>query len=169
MRDSNVHPLVALFQGNASGWFCEGRDSDLAPANLMACGRGPTADLALVRGFREPTTTPHMYEIRLRSYRGHWQDAAYPYVDWLERDAGFIPLDRKQPGWAGDLRNQAQLRVCDFEGLDALATRLDPARTRNGFTSPESPPIRPISSITWPASAKKPTGTLPRSGSSRSG
>ena len=129
---SSVHPLVALFNGERSGWLVEGRDLDLGPANLRVRGRGDTADLIFVRVFAVRTRTPVMFEIRLRAWHGAWQDAVDPYVDWLEHAVGFVPLEQKRAAWAADIRSQAYVNVGDFAGLDELATRLEPARTLIG-------------------------------------
>ena len=124
-----VQPIVALFEGEGAGWFLEGREQKVGPANVLARGHGASADVGLVRGYPIPTTTPEMYEIRVRTYAGQWEDAADPYIDWLEHGLGLIPLERKQPAWVRQVRTQAHVPVGDFEGLEALAKRLDPAQT----------------------------------------
>ncbi len=133
-----VHPLVALFQGESSGCWVEGRDVDTGPANCFAQGQGQTADLLMMRGYPVATRSPAMYEIRFRTYKGDWQDAVDPYVDWMERDVGFVPIDKKPQAWVKNIRSQAYVSVGDFEGLEALARRLDPAKTllgrMGGFT-----------------------------------
>ena len=127
-----VHPLVALFQGENSGWFLEGRDLRIGPANLLNQGKGQTATLVPVRGFPSATRTPRLFEIRIRAYQGDWQDAVDPYVDWMERKVGFVPLDKKPQKWVQNIRSQAYVNVGDFEGLQVLARRLDPAKTLLG-------------------------------------
>jgi len=131
---SHVHPLVTLFQGDRSGWFLEGREPRIGPACVMVGGRGQTADVAMVRRFPIPTRTPAMYEIRLRTYKDHWQDAVDPYIDWMEHEVGFVPLDKrpKAQAWVNDIKNQAYVRVGDFETLQALARRVDPSKTLVG-------------------------------------
>ena len=130
------HPLVVLFEGDEKGgWFVEGRDPKIGPANLGAYGRGSTAELLFVRGFPlKPTTSPEMYEIRIRTYREQWADAVYPYIEWMEKGAGFVPLDRDghHPSWVKDIQVQSYVRVGDFEGLDELAERLDPGKVLVG-------------------------------------
>ncbi len=132
ISETYVHPLVALFQGAESGWLIEGRSVELAPANLMAAGRGDTADLALVRGFYPPTQNPELFEIRIRVYHGDWSKALEPYADWLEQEVGFVPLDQQEPAWVREVNCQAHLRACDFEGLELLAGVVDPTRTMIG-------------------------------------
>ena len=127
-----VHPLVALFEGKKAGWFLEGRDPRIGPANLFCLGRGQTADMILLRGFPLGTKTPEMYEIRLRSYKGQWFGAVDPYVDWLEHDVGFVPIDKKPQKWVRNIRTQAYVPVGNFDALEALAKRLDPAKTLLG-------------------------------------
>jgi len=129
INQTYIHPIVALFQGEKNGWWIEGRAGDLAPANLLAAGRGETADLALVRGFLSPTRDPKLFEIRIRVYHGSWANALIPYQDWLERDVGWLPIEQQEPAWVREINCQAQLRVCDFEGLESLARAVDPTRT----------------------------------------
>lgn len=124
-----VHPLVALFEGVRGGLFVEGREAGMGPATLMARGRGERVDVGFTRGFPLGTTSPRMYEIRLRAWQGTWPDAVDPYVEWLERDVGLVPLDRKQPAWVNRIRTQSHVPVGDFEGLEALSRRLDPTKT----------------------------------------
>ena len=124
------HPLVALFQGETSGWFLEGRDLNLGPANAFSKGLGQTADIAMIRGYPSATREPEMFEMRLRTYSKHWEDAVDPYIDWMEKDAGFAPLGTgHHPVWVKDIKNQAYVRVGNFERLEALAKRVDPAKT----------------------------------------
>ena len=127
-----VHPLVALFEGEGAGWFMEGREEKIGPANILLQGRGATVDATLVRGFPAATTAPELFEIRLRAYREHWADAVDPYVKWMEHGAGFVPLEKKSPAWIKDIQVQAYVRVGDFDGLESLARRVDPARTMIG-------------------------------------
>jgi hypothetical protein len=79
------HPLVALFQGDDSGWFVEARDTRVGPACVMVRGQGQTAVLCFSRRFIVPTTQPEMHEIRFRAYEQRWEDAVDPDVDWMER------------------------------------------------------------------------------------
>ena len=125
----SVQPLVALFQGDGSGWLIEGRDLKIGPSNLSLYGQGQTVELLMTRGFYPETKTPEMFEIRIRTYRKYWQDAVDKYMDWLEKDVGFIPIDKKSQKWVKDIRTQAYVNVGDFDGLEALAKRLDPAKT----------------------------------------
>lgn len=124
-----VQPLVALFQGEEAGWFLAGRDPLIGPSATLTFGEGSTAGVVMCRAFPHATRAPGMFEIRLRTYRGAWQDAVDPYVDWMEHDVGFVPVNRKPPGWVKNIRSQAYVNVGDFEGLEALARRLDPAKT----------------------------------------
>jgi len=127
-----VQPIVALFQGQAAGWFLEGREEKIGPANIRLSGSGQTADVTLVRGFPLKTNTPKLFEVRLRTYQQHWQDAVDPYVDWMEHEVGFVPLEKKAQKWVKNIRSQAYVSVGDFAGLEALAKRLDPAKTLLG-------------------------------------
>jgi len=54
-----------------------------------------------------------------------------PYVEWLEKTAGFIPLDKlpEPQAWIAKLRTQAYIGVGDYEGLDALSKRVKPQET----------------------------------------
>lgn len=131
-RPGYVQPIVALFEGEGSGWFLEGREDGVGPANVLAFGHGQTVEVALVRGFPMPTVTPQMFEIRLRAYRGAWQDAVDPYVDWLERGLGMLPLDRKPQSWVRDIRAQSAIDVDDLAELDALARQVEPTQTLVG-------------------------------------
>ena len=128
----SVHPLVALFQGETSGWFMEGREEKVGPANMRLYGMGKKADVTMVRAFPAKTTTPKMFEIRIRTYGKFWQDAVDPYIDWLEKGVGLVPIDRKPQKWVKNIRSQAYVPVGDFENLEALAKRLDPAKTLLG-------------------------------------
>ncbi len=121
--------VVALFQGATSGWFLEGREDDAAPTCLMLQGCGSTANIGLVRAFSQPTTTPRLFEIRLRPYRDRWTDAVDPYIRWLETDLGFVPLARKKPAWVNEVRSHANIRSGDFDTLERLAKLLDPRKT----------------------------------------
>ena len=128
-----VHPLVALFQGETSGWFLEGRERRVGPANALSQGLGDTARMIFVRGFSvESTRTPALFELRMRAYQGDWQDAVDPYVDWMEHDMGYVPIDKKPQAWVKDIRSQAYVNVGDYEELEAVAKRLDPAKTLLG-------------------------------------
>ena len=126
---SYLQPIVALFEGEARGWFVEGREEKIGPANITVQGRGDTVDLSLSRGYAVPTAEPAMYEIRFRTYRDHWEDAVDPYVQWMEEGAGFVPLEKKSPAWVKDIQAQSYIRIGDFKSLEKLASRVDPART----------------------------------------
>lgn len=129
---SYLQPIVALFEGEGAGWFVEGREEKIGPANITVQGRGDTADLFLARGFAVPTTEPEMFEIRIRTYREHWEDSVDPYVQWMEEGAGFVPLEKKSPAWVKDIQAQSYVRIGDFESLDKLAKRVDPGKTMIG-------------------------------------
>lgn len=124
-----IHPIVALFEGGDTGWFLEGRESNIGPACLLIQGTGSAARIGAVRRFGVATTSPQMYEIRMRAYTGWWQDAVDPYLDWMQSTVGFVPLDQKTPGWIKNIKNQAYVTVGDYDGLDALAARVQPFRT----------------------------------------
>jgi len=124
-----IHPLVALFQGNNSGWFLEGRETLIGPACVMVKGAGQTANVGMGRRFPLGTTSPQMYQIRMRAYSGQWQNAVDPYLDWMQNTVGFVPVDQKSPVWVKRIKNQAYISIGDFQGLDMLAARVDPAKT----------------------------------------
>ena len=124
------HPLVALFQGKDSGWFFEGRDKRLGPSNLFAGGSGQAVKLAAIRGFPLGTRTPEMFEIRVRTYGKHWQDAVDPHVAWMEREAGFAPVGEKHhPAWVKDIKNQVYIQPGDYAKLEEMAKRADASKT----------------------------------------
>ena len=56
------HPVVALFQGEKSGWFIEGRDPRTGPSNLLVKGLGNTVDIGMVRKF--PIAVPSPRSLR---------------------------------------------------------------------------------------------------------
>ncbi len=124
-----IHPLITLFEGEEGGWFIEGREPNIGPATLMLQGTGQNISLGMVRSFPIATSTPQLFEVRIRAYRGQWQDAVDPYVAWMEKGGGFIPLEKHSPSWVKDIKNQAYIRIGDFDGLETLAKRVDPART----------------------------------------
>ncbi len=125
------HPLVALFQGEHSGWFIEGREPRVGPANIFFKGTGNAANVGMVRRFPIPKKNPELYEIRIRTYQDQWEDAVDPYIEWMEQGAGYVPLEKlsKAQAWVNDLQSQTYLNVGDHETLEALAGRVNPART----------------------------------------
>ena len=130
MPQSAVQPMVALFQGATNGWAVEGRDLELGPSIHRAFGGGSDAEIYFSHGFmHQPTSAPDMFEIRFRLYSGAWQDAVDPYLDWMENDAGFVPLSSQSPAWVDDIRRQAYVTVTDYAGLNDLAANADPAET----------------------------------------
>jgi len=140
-----VQPLVALFEGEGGGFFVEGRCLEVGPANLIAHGRGDTADLVFIRGLPQPTGTPAMFEVRIRAYRGHWHHAADPYVDWMEHGLGMVPLVRKRPVWVRGIGAQTYVDPREWvegEGLaklERVARELEPRRTLLGKISEYRP------------------------------
>jgi hypothetical protein len=126
---SQIHPMVALFQREKTGWAITGREERIGPACMLIQGHGPTATLGLDRRFVLPTVEPELFEIRVRAYAGNWRDAVDPYVEWMEKEVGYVPLEKKSPDWIHRIRNQAYIRVGDFDGLERLAGRVDPAQT----------------------------------------
>jgi hypothetical protein len=124
------HPMVALFQGDQAGWFIEARNVDLGPGNLFASGHGTTAQLAIMQGYPFSTDEPKMFEIRIRTYQKYWQDAVDPYVDWMEKEAGFAPLGTGyHPEWVKDIQTQVYIEGGDYGGLEELAKYVDPKKT----------------------------------------
>jgi hypothetical protein len=133
MPATMTQPLVALFQGTSTGWFVEGRDPNVGPSNLRAYGEGSTADLVISRGFFHlPTTTPSLYEVRIRTYQGAWQDAADPYTAWMQSGLGYVPLTLQSPSWPANIKTQAYVTVGDYATLNTLAQRFNPAETYIG-------------------------------------
>ena len=128
----SVQPLIALFEADDGGWFFEGRDERIGPANAYGTGHGTTAELSFSRGYMPPVQKTTLFEIRIRPYDGHWADAVDPYLDWMEHTVGFVPIDKKPQSWVKDIRSQAYVPVGNFEALEALAERLDPAKTLLG-------------------------------------
>ncbi|MHB9071585.1 MAG: DUF6259 domain-containing protein [Sedimentisphaerales bacterium] len=125
------HPMVALFQGKNSGWFMEGRDERIGPATIMAKGTGNTVNIGFNRRFPLTSATPEMYEIRIRPYHGRWETAVDPYVEWLEKGAGFVALDKlpKEQAWISNLKTQAYIGVGNYASLDKLAKKVNPQET----------------------------------------
>src|SRR5262249_52472500 len=72
-------PPVALFQADDAGFFLEGRDPRTGPANIMLKGRGSTVDIGMVRRFPIAVQNPELFEIRIRAYQKHWENAVDPY------------------------------------------------------------------------------------------
>src|SRR5204862_3505464 len=105
-HESFVQPLIVLFEGHDSGWVIEGRDLQVGPSNVFIHGRGESADLAFIRGFPIASKNPQMYEVRVRTYgRDHvWQDAADPYIQWMQTGLRYVPLERQSPSWVKDIR-----------------------------------------------------------------
>ena len=124
-----IQPMVALFQREGAGWAVTGREERIGPACMMMQGRGATADIGFIRRFLPPTREPQLFEIRLRTYSGDWRTAVDPYIDWMEHDVGYVPLAKRSPAWIKDIRNQAYVRVGDFDGLARLAEQVNPAQT----------------------------------------
>ena len=125
------HPVVTLFQGNNAGWFIEGRDPRIGPANVMVKGTGNRANLGMVRRFAPGEKDPQLYEVRIRTYERRWENAVAPYVDWLEEGAGLVNIDKlpEPQAWVKEIRSQAYITVGDYETIEALARRVDPSKT----------------------------------------
>ena len=124
------HPAVALLEGNNAGWFLEGRDTRIGPVNLFARGLGQTAQLAMTMGFPIATQNPQMFEIRIRTYKTHWEDAVDPYLEWMEKEAGFARVGTGyHPAWVKKIKNQVYVRCGDHDELENLARRVDPTKT----------------------------------------
>lgn len=140
-----VHPLVALFEGRQGGFFVEGRCPEVGPANMRLHGNGDTADITFIRGMPRPTSTPEMFEIRIRAYQGKWQSAVDPYVDWMEHGLGMVPLERREPAWVRDIYAQTYVDPREWvkgEGiakLERIAKELDPSKTLVGKVSEYRP------------------------------
>ncbi len=128
---ANPQPPVALFQGDKAGWFVEGRDPRTGPSNLLVKGYGDTVQAGMVRRYPIPVKDPELFEVRIRTYSGIWENAVDPYVEWLEKGAGFVPISKlpATQAWVQGLETQSYIPVGDFENLEALAKLVDPART----------------------------------------
>jgi len=126
---SQIHPMVALFERSDAGWVITGREERIGPAAMLTQGHGTTVSIGFARRFPEQIREPDLFEIRIRPYRDDWRSAVDPYVDWMEKEVGYVPLEKKSPGWIKEIRSQAYVRVGDFDGLEALATRVNPAET----------------------------------------
>ncbi len=123
---------VALFEGENEGWFLESREWDTGTAWVSAQGTGESANISMMRYHTAVTRVPAPAELRIRRYTTHWADAVDPYLKWLEEEAGYVPIEEKQPAWVRDIRAQAYLHPWDFEGLEQLAKRVDPSQTLLG-------------------------------------
>ena len=130
MPQGFAQSLVALFEGSGAGWFVEGRDPDIGPSNFRPFGEGQTADLIISRRFPLTTTTPELYEVRIRAYNTVWQDAVDPHIDWMENDVGFVPIDQKPQSWVKDIVTQAYTTCTDFAALTALSNSIDPYQNK---------------------------------------
>ncbi|MHB0946573.1 MAG: hypothetical protein ACYC3B_05345 [Sedimentisphaerales bacterium] len=131
---SAPQPLVALFEGSGAGWFLEGRDLNVGPSNIRPFGNGPNVDLVISRAFPETLATqnPAMFEVRIRTYSGNWENAVDPHLDWMQNVMGYVPVDQKPQTWVRNVRNQAYVTCGDYANLEALAARLNPAETYLG-------------------------------------
>ena len=134
MPHALVQPLVALFERDNAGWLLEGRDLNLGPSNIRPFGEGNTADLVISRAFPDTlaTTSPELFEVRIRTYSGPWQDAVDPYVLWMQNDVGFVPIEDKTYTWIQNIRTQSYVTCTDFTALANLAARVDPTKTYLG-------------------------------------
>jgi hypothetical protein len=130
--NSAAFPLVALFQGKNAGWFLEGRDPVAGPANCMLAGHGDRLTVGMTRSFPLTTKSPKMYEMRLRTYNEHWENAVDPLVTWMEEEAGYVPLEKMKPEWIKDIQTQAYIGIGDFSDLEELAKQVDPQKTYVG-------------------------------------
>lgn len=129
---SFLHPLVALFEGDGAGWWIEGREERIGPAALMIQGNGDSATLGFCRRFPVVTTSPQLFEVRIRTWHDRWTTAVDPYTNWMEKTVGFTPIAKQKPEWVRDINLQAYIRVGDFATLETLATKVDPKRTLIG-------------------------------------
>ena len=88
-----------------------------------------------------PYHPPDLYEIRIRTYKDQWEHAVDPYVNWLEKGAGFIPISKlpKEQAWVKNIETQAYIAVGNYEDVEGLAKRVDPKRTFVGRQSEHRP------------------------------
>jgi hypothetical protein len=130
---SQVQPLVALFEGDSSGFFIAGRDPDIGPSNMRPFGAGNTASVMISRSMEHlPSQTPNLYQVRIRAYQGQWQDAVDPYIAWMENDVGFLPLDQKPHAWVQNIRTQSYVSVGDISTLNYFYRRFNASETYIG-------------------------------------
>jgi len=121
---------IALFEGDGQGWLVEARGNENWHTHIVANGKGTATDLRIQRNIPIPTRKPGIMEIRIRAYKGHWADAVDPHIAWMEQDAGYARLGTgHHPEWVKDIKVQTYVRVGDFDRLEVLAKRVDPART----------------------------------------
>ena len=132
MPSGFVQPLIVLFEGNGAGWVIEGRDPDVGPSNIRPFGEGTTADVMVSRRYPLTSTTPQMYEVRIRTYNGDWEDAVDPFIDWMENGVGYIPIDQKPQTYVNHIVTQAYSDSMDITKLNALAAVVDPSKTYLG-------------------------------------
>lgn len=143
-----VHPLVALFESDTDGFVIEGRFKELAPAGVTFTGMGTTTNVVFRREYDHPTTSPQLYPIHIRGYKGDFRPAIDPYIQWLETGLGFVPLAKKQPPWIRDIRAQTYILPWEsnpyddrtgIENLEMVAGCLDPSQTLLGKLSEYRP------------------------------
>ncbi|MHB9071145.1 MAG: discoidin domain-containing protein [Sedimentisphaerales bacterium] len=136
MPYSFAQTMVLLFErsGSFAGWFMEGRDlMTLGPSVMRPFGNsGSTADIIASRAFPIATTDPALFEVRIRTYNGHWQDAVDPYISWMQTGLGYVPFAQKSQTWVQNIRSQAYATPTDYAALDAIEARLDPNKTYIG-------------------------------------
>jgi hypothetical protein len=122
--------LVTLFEGSGSGWVVEGRDLDIGPSNIRPFGEGQTAELVISRRFPLTSTTPELYEVRIRAYNTVWQDAVDPHINWMENTVGYVPIDQKPQAWVEDIVTQAYVNIGDTAALTAMSDRVNPYQNK---------------------------------------
>jgi hypothetical protein len=65
---------------------------------------------------------------RIRAYKGNWQAGAAIYRQWAKARFGLVPLEKKDPAWAHDVRFVVTMGL-DQPLLKTLASHCNPAQT----------------------------------------
>lgn len=65
---------------------------------------------------------------RISAYRGPWQTGAAVYNNWAKVNYKLVPLEKKQPAWAKDIRFVV-IAGMDAKMLEMLAKQVDPRQT----------------------------------------
>jgi len=73
------------FREKNNGWWLEGRDARIGPANVMVKGYAIPQAWAWCAGFRSPRPTPRCLDFAFALTRYHWEDAVDPYTAWPKK------------------------------------------------------------------------------------
>ena len=123
---------VAVFAAGETGFTVQAWDQDYIfkglrighencpqTAGLITYARGPLEDNRCVGNLAW----------RLSAYRGDWQVPMLRYRDWYWRAYGLENAARLRPDWVDGLRLAVSWCPTNLDLLDALAKRVQPART----------------------------------------